>query len=426
MKSTRFLVAAFAVAVSLSAQALEVRGFNLTQIGVMKYAANPAGSPKTPAQQAIDYLATLGVKHINLTPEARMATYQSNEVVPVTKLADRAAEAQNYINLIQYIHSKGMTAGIRPIVLVEKREGSDEVYWHGNIQPTEPYQWFESFQKYLNMYVMIGKRAGIEQFTVGAELFSMTVGIESNSIPQEQWYGHPEKWVRILRAVKFKLGPKCKIMYDINYTDASATASGSGPSGGEFERWRYRLADLKGTDTPPTDGVLADDPALETKTPWQRLYLLWKEIDLVGIDMYRSLMPKSENEPKDYNALVARLEQSTGSFASDLNDKLLDIEMAVGFSKKVVIKELGYKSCTRCFIDPFAYDNPSLQVNVPHQAAAYQAFFNAFVKTNLPWMAGVVFWDVSVDPQRQGMLDPGFSPRGKPQTEAIIKAGWGN
>lgn len=435
MKSSRiFLTLLVFGALSGSAQAaLAVRSFNLTQLGQLKYNANPAGQAKTPAQTAVDAIKGLGGNHVVLTPEARMSTYTSNNIVPVTPLNQREQERTGYLNLIRYIKSQGMTVGIRPIVLLSTN-ATDKLHWHGNIQPQDPFAWFKSLEDYLSPYALIGKLGKIDEFTVGAELYSMTVGTEDQWL--EQPYGFPREWTLLIRKFKTQLGPKTRIMYDINYTDQTVNQDGTGASGGELERWRYRIVDLQpDPSNPPT---MTD----ASRNAWNQIVELWKEIDVVGIDMYRSLMARNEREPSDYQQLVAKLEERTSQFASDIDTKLLEIDnaiqtgaplmslsnhlpMAASYSpKKIIVKEIGYKSCTRCFIDPFSYDNPSLELNVEHQAAGYEAFLNAFVKPNWSWMMGVSWWDMAIDPARSGPNDPGFSPRGKTHTENVLRQGW--
>jgi hypothetical protein len=256
--------------------------------------------------------------------------------------------------------------------------------------------------------------AGVEEFTVGAELYSMTVGLEDQWAQQP--FGFPREWTLLIQEIKAKLGNHIRIMYDINYTDQTANDDGTGASGGEIERWRYRLVDLK-----PKEGA----PETAHTQAWKQLRDLWKEIDVVGVDIYRSLISAQDKAPEDYNALVSKLQVRAEEFASDLDSKLLEIETATGIKKKIILKETGFKSCTGCFLDPFKYDDPKDTVNISHQAAAYQAIFSAFVAPEWPWLHGIAFWDISVDPARSGIQDPGFSPRGKAQTEEVIRAGWG-
>jgi hypothetical protein len=198
-------------------------------------------------------------------------------------------------------------------------------------------------------------------------------------------------------------------MYDINFTDDSITENGFRKSGGELERWRYRLVDLAN----PTNE--------KEKMIWQDLVQFWRELDAIGIDMYRSLSSRHQVLPTDYHALVNFLRQRTDSFATQLDNTINEINDIVGIEKPLIFKEVGYRSVERGFDDPFNYTNEHALLNITHQAVAYEAFLRSFWAARWPWFAGVYFWDVQVDPSRKGMKDKGFSPIGKDETEAVVK-----
>ena len=396
-------------------------GFNLTEDGKFIYDANTGGGPgKTEAQLAVDNIKNLGGKHVELNLRATMITGTGTELIPVTPPADRANETKRLARLMKYIKDQGMTVGLRPIFFVVGPngefpylevlpDGTKKLWWHGNIQPNDPNRWFESFRTYLDMYLTAAKLAKADTFTMGAELYSMTVGIE------DQWKAHPHgfpgRWLALLRYLKTKI-PNTKIMYDINFTDDAVTAGGFSKSGGELERWRYRLVDLANPTKP-------DEAAI-----WQDLVNFWKELDAIGIDMYRSLASAQDTIPSDFNQLVALLKQRTDSYASQLDTAATEIALVTGVDKLYYFKEVGYRSVEKGFIDPFTYADGSGSapvVNINHQAAAYNAFFESFWDAKWPWFGGVYFWDVSVDPSKTGSSDAGFSPIGKPETEKAIK-----
>lgn len=399
-----------------SALASYVAGFNLTESENFIYDASGPNEPKTLAQSAVDEAKRLGSNHIILNVRAIMKGPFSSEVIPVTPPAERALEAKRMMKLIKYIQSLGMTVGLRPIFFVvgpngefpysEKQpDGSFKVWWHGNIQPKDPNRWFESFRVYLDVYITIAKLAKADEFTIGAELYSMTVGIE------DQWkeypYGFPGRWLELLRYTRAKL-PSARLMYDINFTDDSVSADGITASGGEFERWRYRLVDLANPADP------------EEAKIWNDLVSFWKELDSVGLDIYRSLASQNQDLSTDYNVLVGELKNRSDSYATQLDTGFMQIELTLDHHKEAIIKEIGFRSVDRGFIDPFAYAGTGL-VNMNHQAAAYQAVFESFWAPNWPWFKGINFWDIAVDPSRQGPSDNGFSPVGKSKTEEIVK-----
>ncbi|MCB0420245.1 MAG: hypothetical protein KDD61_04575 [Bdellovibrionales bacterium] len=416
--------------ISISASAREVRGFNLIEDAGFFYDANLKATKiheKTQAQVTVDRAKLLGANHIILNPRATMLGPYSNDVRPLTKGIQVSKEYRSYLRLIEYIRSIGMTVGIRPILFVvnkegktpyiEKRtDGSEKIWWHGNIQPSDPNAWFESFRLYIEMYLRIAKKAQIEEFTIGAELYSMTVGIE------DQWLAHPHgfplQWEKIVDLVRGSL-PKARIMYDINFTDDSNVSGGLGNTGGELERWRYRLVDL-GPPLDPGDRIRWEqDP--NGKPIWDHLVRFWKKLDAVGIDMYRSLASESDEIPDNYRQLVSLLSSRSDRYALQLELALAEIEDSLGEAKPVMFKEIGYKSVEKGFIDPFSYEKQTTDVNLEHQAAAYEAFFKSFWEPEWTWFYGVSFWDISTSLSRSGELDAGFSPLGKPLTENVIK-----
>jgi hypothetical protein len=419
MKTKNTILALLLALLPLTAGAENVKGFNFTESDSFQYDAASGGGAKLPAQIAVDQAKRLGANHIILNILAKMVGPYSTEIVPVTPPANRSDELNRICRLTNYIKSNGMTVGIRPIFFVVgpngefpyvevQADGTLKQWWHGNIQPSDPNRWFESFRVYLDAYMTVAKFCKADEFTIGAELYSMTVGIE------DQWkaypYGFPGRWLDLLRYTRAKL-PGLRLMYDINFTDDSVKNTGVTVSGGEFERWRYRIVDLAN----PTD------PA--QKQIWQDLGDFWRELDAVGIDMYRSLASDDQQIPPGMKELVALLRQRTDSFATQMDTALTQIQFTLNIQKPVIFKELGYRSVEKGFINPFTYAGAGYP-NVQHQAAAYQAMFNSFWDAKWPWFHGFNFWEISLNPAKAGPLDVGFSPVGKDLTEKVLTQHW--
>lgn len=397
----------------------QVKGFNLSESQGFPYDAAESGQTKTPAQNAVDEAQRLGANHIILNVRATMKGPRSTEIIPVTPPAERGKEAKRIIRLIRYIQSKGLTVGLRPIFFVvgpnnefpyfeRQPDGTQKLWWHGNIQPSDPNRWFESFRVYLDFYMTLAKAGKVDEFTIGAELYSLTVGIE------DQWkehpYGFPGRWLELLRYTRTKL-PEARLMYDINFTDDDVSNENLKVSGGEFERWRYRIVDL------------ADRTAVEEKKIWTDLTTFWSELDAIGIDMYRSLATASDKIPTEYSDLLPFLRLRTDSFATQIDTSLTQISLLLGLEKPIMFKELGFRSVENGFIEPFTYSG-SGKLNIDHQAAAFEAIYESFLKANWPWMGGINWWEVTVDPSRVGPEDKGFSPIGKPKSEEVIQRYW--
>lgn len=200
-------------------------------------------------------------------------------------------------------------------------------------------------------------------------------------------------------------------MYDINFTDDTAVTSGDMTAmGGEFERWRYRLVDLA-NPTNPAEYVI-----------WRDLVDFWKELDAIGIDMYRSLASERDILPPTYDALVSLLKIRSDEYASQVDLTLAEIEGVTGYMQYMIFKEVGYRSVYKGFIKPFDYETGQGIYREDHQAAAFEALFESFWEPRFPWFQGASFWDVSVNPIRNtGVGDTGFSPIGKPLTVKALQ-----
>lgn len=394
-----------------------VKAFNLSENGgEFIYDASTDATKPTEAQKRLLEIKQLGGNHIILNVRGRMIGGTTNEIIPVTPPNERARESQSIIRLVKYAKSLGLTVGLRPIFFVvgpngefpyteTLASGEKKLWWHGNIQPSNPNRWFESFRVFLDQYLLVARVAAVEEFTIGAELYSMTVGVE------DQWkefpYGFPGRWLNLLKYARTKL-PKARLMYDINFTDDSVKNDGFEKVGGELERWRYRLVDLA-------------NPTNESeRLIWQQLVEFWTGLDAIGIDMYRSLGDSNVRYSSDYKTLVGQLKERTESYAGQLDNVMTEIAVTLGVEKPVIMKEVGYRSVELGFIDPFTYAGTG-KYNEMHQAAAYEALFEAFWAPGWRWFQGIGFWDIPIDPANHGPQDIGFSPIRKKATEGIVK-----
>lgn len=396
--------------------AIRTKGFTITEIGTHRYDASLDPASKTEAQYIVDRLYAMGVRHINLSPRAVMRDPRGNFVELMTPAGELSWERDRYIRFINYVHGLGMTVGIRPIFFVVDGNGNIpyvenlvgggyKVWWHGNIQPNDPAAWYASFRTYLETYMEIANAARAEEFTIGAELQSMTVGIGA------EWPQHPQGFPRYLRelvsSARSKLYSGARIMYDINYADDEVITTAGVEYGGEIVEWRKALV----------DDVANGLPASER---WQDLAAVWRGLDAIGLDMYRSLASATEVLPVTYPELVTRLRQSTDEFAMQMSDTLEAINNVTGVAKPMVLKEVGYRSVDRGFVDPFLYAGTGVY-NAEHQAAAFEAVMSSFfMNPTLKGFDGIVFWDASVDMSRHGTADLGFSPIGKGVSEGVL------
>ena len=395
-----------------------VKGFTLTEIGTHVYDASLDPRYPTEAQIVVDRLFDLGVRHVILSPRAVMRNPRGSTVEFHTTPQNQPIERLRYLRLIRHLHEKGMTVGMRPIVMVVDANGhspsveilpngTSKVWWHGIIQPQNPELWFQSFEIYLAHYADIAREAGIEEFTLGAELQSMTVGLG------EAWPQYPDgfadRFTSLTERLRRFLGNGCRLMYDINDANANVLLGGHVYNGGEMAVWNYYV------------NVLANsvDPLQIQRR--KALVNFLRTLDGVGFDVYQSLAGPTEILPTDYPALVERLQSRSDQMLRQIEVFSAGIETQVGSPKIFLIKEVGYKSVERGFVSPFEFAGAG-NLNLEHQAAAYDALFRSITARQTPHLSGLSLWDASVDLVRQGPLDLGFSPLGKRHSEALLFA----
>jgi hypothetical protein len=392
---------------SIFAQNQPTIGMNITEMGYdTRYMTLPAPL-KSKAQIAIDEAVNLGMKHVVLNVRAHMIGPRSSDIRFVFN--DKNEEIEGLKDLIAYAHQQKLTVGLRPILLVlgPNREfpytENGHLWWHGNIKPDNPDTWFVAFQNFVLFYAD-NLALDIEEFTIGAEMQSMTVGMGSND--NAYLIGQPEKWLQLLRSIR-QINSKIKITYDINFPETLVPLTNN--IGGEFERWRHLIVDLE------------NSPSAEIQRKRTSIIQLWKEFDFIGLDFYRYLSNTTLNIPTDFNVLTEKLTSTALGHATQIDNALSEIEFITSTPKKLVIKEIGYRSVKGCFVNPASYSSSGGTLNIDHQAASYKAIANAFIAPSWPWFKGIYLWDISTDPKLKGPKDIGFSPLGKPKTLEIIK-----
>jgi len=370
------------------------RGFNFVDFNGHSYG-------NSDVSVELQKLKALGVTWISLTPIGMMSNYQSNLI----SISDNQWSTQrDYRKVIQLAHSLGMKVNIKPMLFLHDVATSNEqgniTRWHGIIEPTNPSLWFNSFFNYISFYLRIAEATGADEFTIGSELMSMTVGLPDylrNNDNQIFWYGFPGEWVKI--AKKSKEIYKGRISYDFN-------------SGWEYQNYKIRLY-YESLARP------------EERLGFSEFYQL---LDTVGCDMYDSLLSRedryqnAEELQRMLNENAAILADNIMTNLDEMNDYNCQIQNDIDkCEKKLDIKEIGYKSCTDCFIDPWGYDGHG-KVNLPHQAYSYNAILKAFSAPRYTQkLSGIFFWEWKTASDVGGVNDSGFTPQDKEQTLEIIR-----
>ena len=356
-------------------------------------------------------LKAMGFNHLTFNVRAKMVTGQADDISSFVPVAEQATEERLLEETVDFAHANGFTTGIRPILLVVGPRGefpytkNGVTWWHGNIEPRDRTRWFSSLKTFHDRYMRLAARKQMVQYTIGAELHSMTTGLGDRRPKRPR--GEPAMWTDMVKYAKSILGPKTEVVYDVNYTDQYVLQDGSRKLGGEFEQFRYEIT---------RDYRKPQDLKFQNE-----LREFWSSLDVIGIDMYRALASRRSGHPAELTALAARLKTRADSHATQLDTSLLEIEVATGVAKNLELKEIGYRSVEGSFVDPASYESSGGRLSVLHQAGGWIAILDAFLAAQWPWFQGVHVWETNVDRDHHDPRDLGFSPLGKAESESVFQ-----
>lgn len=362
-------------------------------------------------RKVIDQVKELGFRTVIFNVRAHMVTGTGDNIKSVVPFDMQSREEALIEETARYAKSKGLNVALRPIVLVVGPKGefpyvSNGVYWwHGNIKPKNVEKWFENLYKFHERYLRLASRIGAEWYSLGAEMHSMTSGFGDRD---KAWsFGYPAKWLDFAWKARTIVGNAVKLTYGLNYTDQYIIVNGIKVWGGELEQWRHFMFSEFKTD--------------RYKKHQIELRKFWSELDIIGIDYYRALAGKAQSFSTNYEGLLSQLLPRPRSHADQLDSLMTEAAVVLGSEKPIYFQEVGYRSCTKSFLDPSAYEEEGGEFNPLHQAVAWDAFFMSYWEPNWPWMSGVGVWQILVDEPASGIGNTGFTPLGKPLFQEVLK-----
>jgi len=89
-------------------------------------------------------------------------------------------------------------------------------------------------------------------------------------------------------------------------------------------------------------------------------------------------------------------------------------KLARRWRRPVLFTEIGFASVPNCAVEPWAESGP---VDLAAQAAAYHATFAAYSRAS--WLRGMFWWKWHSSGAGGGVLDPRFTPMGKPAADTL-------
>ena len=114
---------------------------------------------------AIRNIRNLGAEWIQLVPTWYQNDRAANEI---NRVEDRTATDECLIRAIAAAHNNGLKVMLKPHV------DSLDGYFRGEISPSQPDAWFDSYEKMILHYADIACESKVEIFVVGTELKSMS------------------------------------------------------------------------------------------------------------------------------------------------------------------------------------------------------------------------------------------------------------
>lgn len=364
-------------------------------------------------RRLLSQIHDMGVRTLIFNFRGRMVGGRSSDIDTITPSDQRNLEEWHLKETIRYAKSLGFEIAIRPILLVVGPKWefpyteNGFTWWHGNIDPDKPSEWFEQYFQFHQRYLRIASENQAKWYSLGAEMHSMTSGFGERN-PRSP-HGYPQEWIKLVQRAREIVGPQVQLTYGVNYTDQYVLEEGERSWGGEFEQWRYDMTFLARKSSDIRHQKL--------------MRQLWRSFDFIGLDFYRSLGKAQDTYPKIFSELSDKLYELSYSHLAHLYWAWSTMSMVSGATPPMALQEIGYASVEKCFVAPYLYEDEDAHINYLHQAAAWDALLRA-VTMQLPtsgWMQEIGIWQVLVDEDTDLHPKGGFSPLGKPLTIDTIR-----
>jgi hypothetical protein len=294
-------------------------GVAYTSYWYNEYLETPQGPDGT------DAMAAYGVNYATVLATQYQQTYTSNTIAPSSTQTPTDAAV---VAAITNLRNAKVKVALKPQV------DSEDGYWRGQFEPTDPAAWFSSYQTYIVHYATIAQAQNADLFVIGCEFATL-----SGSAYQSNW----ETIITAVRAVY--TGP---ITYAANATSA----------GDEFTRVSF-----------------------------------WDKLDLIGVDGYFPLTNHADPTLTQLKNAWTTAADNKNGFAPVT--ALHNLQLAYP-SLPLIFTEIGYTSTAGTNEAPYNY-TPTGAYDPTEQGNCFAAFFQVFSQES-SWVKGVFWWGWSVSP----------------------------
>lgn len=149
------------------------------------------------ARKVFEHLRSLGFNSISINFPFYQKDWQANEVTTNSINTPTINELQE---IIDEAHNADLSVMLRPIMDEQSLLASNK--WRGQIKPTDPQLWFDSYQTLLLSYAKLAQSTNIKALNIGTELSSM----------QNQY---EDRWLKLIENVRNVY--KGELLYSFNW-----------------------------------------------------------------------------------------------------------------------------------------------------------------------------------------------------------------
>ncbi|WP_100374302.1 glycoside hydrolase family 113 [Bacillus sp. FJAT-45037] len=149
------------------------------------------------AKKLFNHLNSLGINSVTITFPFYQKDWQANHVMSDPTITPTISELKS---LIQEAHAEELSVMIRPIL--DEQSLITSGHWRGQIQPTDPKEWFNSYRSLLLKYAELAQSNNVEFFNIGTEF---------NSLQNR----YSDEWVKLIEDLRENY--KGELIYSFNW-----------------------------------------------------------------------------------------------------------------------------------------------------------------------------------------------------------------
>ena len=300
-------------------------------------------------RDAIASWKATGGNAIAFAPRWFMDVATSNTFAPDPSFGSPSDES--LIAAINEAHRQGLKVMLRPYLDV--KDGT----WRGEIAPANVETWFANYKAFIRHYLDIAKAHGVEEFTLGVEMLSMTP-------PQNDPH-----WLSIIADARTRY--QGQLTYSANW--------------GKSTRVEY------------------------SQITW------WDKLDFIGISAY---FPLYEWDSPSLEQLITGWTNYTDHWGDTYNWVNSIKAVRDRFNKDVVFTEIGFGSYVN---SPARWDQPEKSniLDFGVQERAVEATLRVW--SAIPWFRGIYWWHWEPYVGGGGLKDASDTLNNKPAVQVITR-----